>query len=131
MRAAIRDAGINPEAVDYVNAHGTSTPFNDKTETMAMKAVFGERAKSLWISSNKSMIGHLLGASGAVECVATVLTIRNGVVPPTINYQNPDPECDLDYVPNTARERKVKAAISNSFGFGGHNACLCLTAFER
>ncbi len=130
MRAAIRDAGLNPESIDYINAHGTSTPFNDKTETMAVKNVFGERAKSLWISSNKSMIGHLLGASGAVECVATILTIRNGVVPPTINYRTPDPECDLDCVPNTARERRVKAAISNSFGFGGHNACLCLTDFS-
>ena len=130
MRAAIRDAGLDPKSIDYINAHGTSTPFNDKTETMALKNVFGDHAKSLWISSNKSMIGHLLGASGAVECVATVLTIRNGLVPPTINYRTPDPECDLDCVPNTARERRVKAAISNSFGFGGHNASLCLTAFN-
>jgi 3-oxoacyl-[acyl-carrier-protein] synthase II len=129
MAVALRDAGLNPDAVDYVNAHGTSTPLNDKTETLAVKNVFGEHAKKLWISSNKSMIGHLLGASGAVECVATVLTIRNGIVPPTINYQDPDPDCDLDVVPNTARERKVRAAVSNSFGFGGHNVSLCIKAF--
>jgi 3-oxoacyl-[acyl-carrier-protein] synthase II len=130
MRAAVRNAEINFEEVGYINAHGTSTPLNDKTETLAIKAVFGEHAKKLCVSSNKSMIGHLLGASGAVECVATILTITNGVVPPTINYQIPDSECDLDYVPNTARQRKVNAAISNSFGFGGHNACLCLKAFN-
>jgi len=130
MRTAIQNAGLNPEDIDYINAHGTSTPFNDKTESLAVRNVFGEHARKLWISSNKSMIGHLLGASGAVECVATIMTIRNGVVPPTINYQIFDPECDLDCVPNTARERKVNAAISNSFGFGGHNVCLCLTAFN-
>jgi 3-oxoacyl-[acyl-carrier-protein] synthase II len=130
MKTALRDAGLNPEDIDYVNAHGTSTPLNDRTETLAVKNVFGSGAKKLWISSNKSMIGHLLGASGAVECVATVLTIKNGIVPPTINYEVPDPDCDLDVVPNTARERRVRTALSNSFGFGGHNACLCLKGFE-
>ncbi len=131
MKKALQEGEINPEEVDYINAHGTSTPFNDKTETLAIKKVFGEHAKkNLWVSSNKSMIGHLLGASGAVEFVATVLTLKNGIVPPTINYEVPDPECDLDYVPNKARERKVKAALSNSFGFGGHNVSLCLKCFE-
>jgi 3-oxoacyl-[acyl-carrier-protein] synthase II len=130
MRAALRSAELNPEDIDYINAHGTSTPLNDRTETLAVKNVFGGHAKKLWVSSNKSMIGHLLGASGAVEAVATVMTLVHGVVPPTINYSAPDPELDLDYVPNTARERKVAAAISNSFGFGGHNACLCLKAWN-
>ena len=129
MRLAIQDGGVNPEMVDYVNAHGTSTPLNDKTETMAIKKVFKARAKDLRVSSNKSMIGHLLGASGAVEFIATVLTIKNGIIPPTINYEVPDPECDLDYVPNVAREQEVRIAISNSFGFGGHNVCLCVKRF--
>ena len=131
MTIALRDGEVDFEKVDYLNAHGTSTPFNDKTETLAIKDVFKEHAKNIWISSNKSMIGHLLGASGAVEFVGAVLTVKNGIIPPTINYEVPDPECDLDYVPNTARERKVDVVLSNSFGFGGHNVSLCLKQFER
>ncbi|MEJ5172188.1 MAG: beta-ketoacyl-ACP synthase II [Hydrogenothermaceae bacterium] len=127
---ALNDGKINPEEVDYINAHGTSTPLNDKIETLAIKEVFKEHAYKLKISSNKSMIGHLLGAAGAVEAVATVKTIKEGVIPPTINYEYPDPECDLDYVPNKAIEYKVKVAISNSFGFGGTNACLVFKAYE-
>jgi 3-oxoacyl-[acyl-carrier-protein] synthase II len=130
MRRALRQAGETPEAVDYVNAHGTSTLINDKTETMAIKTVFGDHADKLAISSTKSMTGHLLGASGAVEAIATTLAVRNGRVPPTINYEHPDPECDLDYVPNKAREMAVNVAISNSFGFGGHNAVLVIRKFE-
>jgi 3-oxoacyl-[acyl-carrier-protein] synthase II len=128
---ALNDARINPDEVDYINAHGTSTPLNDKIETLAIKEVFKDHAYKLKVSSNKSMIGHLLGAAGAVEAVATVLTIKNGIIPPTINYENPDPECDLDYVPNKAIEYTVKVAISNSFGFGGTNACLAFKAFEN
>ncbi len=124
MKLALEDAGIRPEDVDYINAHGTSTPLNDKSETLAIKRLFGEHAYRLKISSNKSMIGHLLGAAGAVEAVATVKTIETGIIPPTINLENPDPECDLDYVPNKAIESPVRYALSNSFGFGGTNACL-------
>ena len=124
MRAALDDAGMAPDDVDYINAHGTSTPAGDRAETEAVKAVFGDRAKRLPISSNKSMIGHLLGAAGGVEAVFGVLTLRHGVLPPTINYEEPDPECDLDYVPNTAREAAVTAVLSNSFGFGGTNGTL-------
>ena len=124
MRAALDDAGMGPDDVDYINAHGTSTPAGDRAETEAVKAVFGDRAKRLPISSNKSMIGHLLGAAGGVEAVFGVLTLRHGVLPPTINYEQPDPECDLDYVPNTAREAAVTAVLSNSFGFGGTNGTL-------
>ena len=124
MRAALDDAGMDPDDVDYINAHGTSTPAGDRAETEAVKAVFGDRAKRLPISSNKSMIGHLLGAAGGVEAVFGVLTLRHGVLPPTINYEQPDPECDLDYVPNTAREATVSAVLSNSFGFGGTNGTL-------
>lgn len=127
---ALNDAGINPDEVDYINAHGTSTPLNDKIETLAIKEVFKDHAYKLKVSSNKSMIGHLLGAAGAVEAVATVLTIKNGIIPPTINYEHPDPECDLDYVPNKAIEYPVRIAISNSFGFGGTNGCLAFKAFE-
>jgi 3-oxoacyl-[acyl-carrier-protein] synthase II len=112
---------VNPEEVDYINAHGTSTPLNDKTETRAIKKVFGER-KDLNISSTKSMHGHALGAAGALEAVATVLAIINETVPPTINLKTPDPECDLNYTPNTAVKKKIRCALSNSFGFGGHNA---------
>jgi 3-oxoacyl-[acyl-carrier-protein] synthase II len=130
MRAALRDAKLNPEDVQYVNAHGTSTELGDKAETMAVKAVFGEHAKRLAISSTKSMLGHLLGASGAVELIATVLSIQSGVVHPTINYTTPDPDCDLDYVPNAARQMKVRRAVSNSFGFGGHNCSLVVGALE-
>jgi 3-oxoacyl-[acyl-carrier-protein] synthase II len=124
MRLALEDAGVKPGEVDYINAHGTSTPLNDKVETMAIKQLFGDHAYRLKISSNKSMIGHLLGAAGAVEAVATVKTLEEGIIPPTINLENPDPECDLDYVPNEAVRSEVRVALSNSFGFGGTNACL-------
>ena len=124
MRAALADAGLDPDDIGYINAHGTSTPAGDRAETQAVKAVFGDRAKRLPISSNKSMIGHLLGAAGGVEAVFGVLTLRHGVLPPTINYEEPDPECDLDYVPNTAREAAVTTVLSNSFGFGGTNGTL-------
>ncbi len=130
MRNALAFAGIRPEEVDYINAHGTSTELNDLSETKAIKAVFGEYAYKLAISSTKSMTGHLLGGAGGVETIYTALTIRHGVIPPTINYETPDPECDLDYVPNTARKAKVRYAMSNSFGFGGTNACLILKAYE-
>ncbi|AAC07574.1 beta-ketoacyl-ACP synthase II [Aquifex aeolicus] len=131
MRLALEDAGIKPEEVDYINAHGTSTPLNDKTETMAIKQLFGEHAYKLKISSNKSMIGHLLGAAAAVEAVATIKTIETGVIPPTINLENPDPECDLDYVPNKAVEYPVRVALSNAFGFGGTNATLVFRKIEE
>jgi 3-oxoacyl-[acyl-carrier-protein] synthase II len=130
MKLAIKDAGLAPEDIDHVNAHGTSTSLNDKYETLAIKSAFGEHAKKLAISSNKSMFGHLLGAAGGVEAVATVLTVANDIVPPTINYETPDPECDLDYVPNTARKMTVRAAISNSLGFGGHNAVLAVKKYS-
>jgi len=129
MRLAIKDAGLKPEDIDHVNAHGTSTDLNDKFETMAIKAAFGDHARKLAICSNKSMIGHLLGAAGGVEFIATVLSVVNDMVPPTINYETPDPECDLDYVPNTARKLKVRAAITDSLGFGGHNAVLAVKKF--
>ncbi len=124
MTLALRDAGIGPEAVDYINAHGTSTQYNDLYETAAIKRVFGSHARTLAVSSTKSMTGHLLGAAGGVEAVFSALTIHRGVIPPTINYEHPDPECDLDYVPNGARRREVGVVLSNSFGFGGTNACL-------
>jgi 3-oxoacyl-[acyl-carrier-protein] synthase II len=128
MAGALRDAGLRPEDVGYVNAHGTSTPYNDKTETLAIKQVFGEHARRLAVSSTKSMTGHLLGAAGGIETIVTVLALQHGLLPPTINYETPDPECDLDYVPNTARKAEVDVAISNGFGFGGTNATL---AFRR
>ena len=124
MLNALYDAGLNPDQVDYINAHGTSTPLGDKAETLAIKKAFGDHANKLAVSSTKSMIGHLLGAAGGVEAVFSVLAIKDQVLPPTINYDTPDPDCDLDYVPNTAREAKVNIAISNSFGFGGTNATL-------
>jgi 3-oxoacyl-[acyl-carrier-protein] synthase II len=124
MARAIEDARLDPQDVGYVNAHGTSTLLGDEAETVAIKAVFKEHARSLSISSTKSQLGHLLGASGGVELVLAILSVQRGVIPPTINYTTPDPACDLDYTPNHARERKLKAALSNSFGFGGHNACL-------
>jgi len=130
MAMAVEQAGLPPEKMDYVNAHGTSTPLNDKCETEAIKSVFGDHARKLQISSNKSMIGHLLGAAGSAELVATAMSIKTGVVPPTINYENPDPDCDLDYVPNQARESRVNVAISNSLGFGGHNVSIVLKALE-
>jgi 3-oxoacyl-[acyl-carrier-protein] synthase II len=128
MQGALRDGGLSPEDVGYINAHGTSTPYNDKTETLAIKQVFGEHARKLAVSSTKSMIGHLLGAAGGVEAVVTVLGLQHGILPPTINYETPDPECDLDYVPNAARKAEVEVALSNGFGFGGTNATL---AFRR
>src|SRR5665811_346288 len=124
MQAALDSAGINADQVSYINAHGTSTAANDATETMAIKTVFGEQAYDVPISSTKSMTGHLLGGAGAIEAVSSVLSIRDGVVPPTINLTHPDPECDLDYVPNEARDVDVEIAMSNSFGFGGHNVVL-------
>ncbi|GEA15129.1 MAG: 3-oxoacyl-[acyl-carrier-protein] synthase [Moorella sp. (in: firmicutes)] len=126
MALALQDAGLQPADIDYINAHGTSTELNDRQETLAIKKVFGDHAYRLAISSTKSMTGHLLGAAGAIELVATALTVYTGVIPPTINYEEPDPDCDLDYVPNVARERQVSAAISNSFGFGGHNVAVVL-----
>ncbi len=130
MRMAVKNAGVNPEDVGYINAHGTSTDLNDKYETMAIKKVFKDHAKKLAVSSNKSMFGHLLGAAGGVELISTVFTLNHGIIPPTINYEYPDPECDLDYVPNTAREQGVRVAMSNSFGFGGHNSSLVVRKFE-
>jgi 3-oxoacyl-[acyl-carrier-protein] synthase II len=130
MRLTLKDAGITPDQVDYINAHGTSTPPNDRTETAAIRAVFGEHAYKLAVSSTKSMIGHLLGAAGAVEAGVTALTIREQTIHPTINQEFPDPDCDLDYVPNVARQARIRYALSNSFGFGGTNACLLLKRFE-
>jgi 3-oxoacyl-[acyl-carrier-protein] synthase II len=130
MRKALKDAGLGPEDISYINAHGTSTPHNDPLETTAMKAVFGERAYKIPVSSTKSMVGHLLGAAGALELAACALSIRDGRVHPTVNHEHPDPGCDLDYVPGTAREMIVTAALSNSFGFGGHNASIIVKAFE-
>ena len=133
LAAAVKDAGLVPEDIDYINAHGTSTHRNDQGESLAIKQVFGEHAYKLCVSSNKSMIGHLLGAAGGVEAIATALTIANGVIPPTINYNEPDLEegLDLDYVPNVAREAEVRAALSDNLGFGGHNACICLKKFAE
>jgi 3-oxoacyl-[acyl-carrier-protein] synthase II len=124
MRICLNDAGLAPTEVDYINAHGTSTPFNDKSETQAIKTVFGDHAYKLHVSSTKSMTGHLLGAAGAVEAIVCAMAIHDGIIPPTINYQVPDPECDLHYVPNEALRKEVKVALSNTFGFGGHNASL-------
>lgn len=131
MEIALRDAKIVPSQIDYINAHGTSTPLNDKLETLAIKKVFGKHAYDLKISSNKSMTGHLLGASGGVEAIATALTLKNNIIPPTINYLSPDPECDLDYVPNINKKEIVNYAISNSFGFGGHNGVLVLGKYKE
>lgn len=130
MRLALKDAGILPSDVDYINAHGTSTEYNDANESTAIKAVFGEQTAKLAVSSTKSMTGHLLGATGAVEGVYSTLAIYHGVIPPTINYENPDPVCDLDYVPNHARKADVKVALSNSFGFGGTNGCVIFRRAE-
>ncbi|HET7639190.1 MAG TPA: beta-ketoacyl synthase N-terminal-like domain-containing protein, partial [Ktedonobacteraceae bacterium] len=131
MQRALQKAGIQPEQVDYINAHGTSTPFNDRTETQAIKACFGDYAYQVPISSVKSMTGHTMGASGAIEAVISIMTILTGVITPTINLRHPDPECDLDYVPNEARQASVNIVLSNSMGFGGHNACLVFKRFEE
>lgn len=130
MRWALNDAGLEPQAIDYINAHGTSTPLNDVTETNAIKMVFGEQAYHVPISSTKSMIGHAMGASGTLEAIACLLAIRDNLIPPTINYQTPDPECDLDYVPNQARKHQVDITLSNSFGLGGQNACLVFKRYN-
>ncbi len=130
MQMALADAGMNPADIDYINAHGTSTPLNDVVETRAIKRVYGEHARKLAISSTKSMTGHMLGGAGGIEAAFTALTLKHGIIPPTINLQNPDPECDLDYVPNEARQMKIQAAMSNSFGFGGTNAVIIMKRFE-
>ncbi|TEB05514.1 3-oxoacyl-(acyl-carrier-protein) synthase 2 [Pelotomaculum schinkii] len=131
MKAALKDAGAALESVDYINAHATSTPLGDKAETLAIKKLFGEHAPNIAVSSTKSMTGHLLGAAGGLEAMACVLAIQRGVIPPTINYEQPDPDCDLDFVPNVARKAKVRFALSNSFGFGGHNATLAFKEYGR
>ncbi len=131
MRTALAEAELAPGDIDYVNAHGTSTPLNDKAETLAIKAVMGEAAYQVAISSTKSMTGHLLGAAGAIEAVFCIKAIQTGQIPPTINYENPDPECDLDYTPNTARQMQVDVTMSNSFGFGGHNACIIIGKYAN
>jgi 3-oxoacyl-[acyl-carrier-protein] synthase II len=130
MAAALRDAALEPAAVGYINAHGTSTPYNDKFESIAIKRVFGEHAKRLPVSSTKSMTGHLLGAAGGIEAIATTLALHHGVLPPTINYEKPDPDCDLDYVPNQARKQDIEVALSNAFGFGGTNATLAFRKYR-
>lgn len=130
MTRALKDAGIGPEQISYINAHGTSTSANDKVETLAIRKIFGEFAGTVAISSTKSMTGHLLGAAGGIEAVASVLAIQNSLIPPTINYQTPDPECDLDYVPNRARKAELEYVMSNSLGFGGHNACLIFRKYH-
>jgi 3-oxoacyl-[acyl-carrier-protein] synthase II len=130
MTRALVDARVDPSEVDYVNAHGTSTELNDQAETLAIKGAFGERAKALAISSSKSLLGHLLGGAGGVEAVVCAQTLRDQVVHPTINQEEPDPECDLDYVPNVAREMPVRRLLSNCFGFGGHNVSLCFGRFD-
>ncbi len=131
MRMALRKSGLKPEDIDYINAHGTSTPINDPTETKAIKEVFGEHAKKLKVSSTKSMTGHLLGAAGGIEAILTVLAIKHQYIPPTINLEDPDPECDLDYVPNKGQNGTIRAAISNSFGFGGHNSVMVFKRYEE
>jgi 3-oxoacyl-[acyl-carrier-protein] synthase II len=130
MAAALHDAGLEPSAVGYINAHGTSTPYNDKFETLAIKRVFGEHSRKLAVSSTKSMTGHLLGAAGGIEAIATAFALHHGILPPTINYEKPDPDCDLDYIPNQARKQEVEVALSNAFGFGGTNATLAFRKFR-
>ena len=128
MSRALASAGLRPDEIDYINAHGTGTPLNDRVETLAIKRVFGDHAYRLAVSSTKSMTGHMMGASGALEGAICALVITHGIIPPTINLETPDPACDLDYVPGVARERRVRAALSNSIGLGGHNATLVLRA---
>ena len=130
MAAALQDAGLSADSVDYVNAHATSTPVGDVAETEAIKSVFKDRAYSLPVSATKSMTGHMLGAAGAIESIFTVMALRRGELPPTINYEHPDPSCDLDYVPNEARQASPRVAITNAFGFGGTNACLVFRTFD-
>jgi 3-oxoacyl-[acyl-carrier-protein] synthase II len=131
MTQALESAGMKPEEIQYLNAHGTSTPVGDRAETMAIKSVFGDYAYKLPVSSTKSMTGHLLGAAGGVEAIVCILAMRDGCIPPTINYENPDPECDLDYVPNQARGAQLDAVMSNSFGFGGHNVSLIFRKYDE
>ncbi|MGE3805656.1 MAG: beta-ketoacyl synthase [Gemmataceae bacterium] len=130
IKGALKDSGLSPTDIGYINAHGTSTQVNDRTETIAIKHVFGDGAYQVPVSSSKSMLGHLIAAAGAVELIISVMSIRNGILPPTINYENPDPECDLDYIPNVAREKKIRHVLSNSFGFGGQNISLIVSQFE-
>ncbi len=130
MRMSLADAGLNPSDIQYVNAHGTSTTVNDKVETRACREVFGADAAKVPVSSTKSMMGHLIAAAGVTEMIICLMTIRDGVLPPTINYENPDPDCDLDYIPNEARQAKVQSVLNNSFGFGGQNVTLCLSRFD-
>jgi len=130
MRAALDRAGVDPGQVDYINAHGTGTPLGDLAETQAIKEVFGDHAYEMAVSSTKSMLGHMFGAAGAIEAMACVLAIHEGVLPPTINYEEPDPDCDLDYVPNEAREAHVRVALSNAMGLGGHNGCVLIGRVE-
>jgi len=130
MSRALADAKLNPSDIHYINAHGTGTPLGDVAETRAIKMVYGDQARRLAISSTKSSIGHLLGASGGVETVVTIMALRNGVAPPTINLDEPDPECDLDYVPNEPRDCRIRRAMNNSFGFGGHNAAMIFGAYN-
>jgi 3-oxoacyl-[acyl-carrier-protein] synthase II len=130
MKAALASAKLNPEDVDYINAHGTSTPAGDVAETQGIRSVFGDHADKLMVSSSKSMTGHLLGAAGGIEAAFSILAVQHGIVPPTINLDDPDPDCDLDYVPHTARQADVRVAVSNSFGFGGTNATVIVRKFE-
>ena len=130
MKMALNDGNVNPNEVDYINAHGTSTPFNDKNESIAIRTIFGEHADNLLVSSTKSMTGHLLGAAGGIEAIASILSLKNGIIPPTIHFENPDPDCDLNYVPNTKIDKNINYAMSNTFGFGGHNGVLLFKKFE-
>jgi len=130
MSLALEDGGVRPEEVDHVNAHATSTPLGDRLETVAIRRTLGKHAEKIPITANKSMTGHMFAASGALEAIISILTIQRGLIPPTINYETPDPDCDLDYVPNEARPGSIRVAMSNSFGFGGHNATLVLRKYE-